>query len=107
VFSSLHAGLPTQIPQFDKSKFNGRGDRVDESEWETVNGDGENKIKLVVFEGWCVGFRALGEEGVRRKWEEAKTQLASGDYHGRLAHNRLEDLLFIDKALAQYDVLTK
>ncbi|MCJ1252083.1 hypothetical protein MMC30_009321 [Trapelia coarctata] len=106
VFSSLHVGLPTKIPQFDKSKFNGRGDRVDESTWETVNVDLQKKIRLVVFEGWCVGFRALGEEGVRKKWEETKTQLASGSYHGRLAHNRLEDLLFIDKALAQYDVLT-
>lgn len=107
VFSSLHAGLPTKIPQFDKSRFNGRGDRVDENEWETVNADGEEKIRLVVFEGWCVGFRALGVEGVRKKWEEAKTQLASGSYHGRLAHNRLEDLMFIDDALSHYDVLTK
>jgi len=107
VFSSLSTGLPTKIPQFDKSRFNGRGDRVDESKWEIVNADGEEKIRLVVFEGWCVGFRALGEEGVRKKWEEAKKQLASGSYHGRLAHNRLEDLMFIDKALTQYDILTK
>ena len=80
---------------------------MNESEWEIVNADGERKIRLVVFEGWCVGFKPLGEERVKEKWEEAKMQLASGSYNGRLAHNRLEDLLFVDKALAQYEVLTK
>ena len=107
VFQDLRTGCTTKIPQFDKSRFNGKGDRVDESEWEIVNADGEKKIRLVVFEGWCVGFRALGEDGVRKKWEEAKAQLASGSYHGRLAHNLLEDLIFIDNALRGYDVLTK
>ncbi|MCJ1401838.1 hypothetical protein MMC11_005055 [Xylographa trunciseda] len=106
VLSSLRAGKPTKIPQYDKSKFHGQGDRVDENEWETVNKQDDEKICVLVLEGWCVGFRALGEDAVRKKWEEAKAELASNNYQGRLAHNRLEDLVFVDKALMQYDALT-
>ena len=107
VLSSLRAGKPTKIPQYDKSKFSGQGDRVDENEWEIVNKEDDKKISVVVLEGWCVGFRALGSDDVRRKWEEARAELAGNKYDGRLAHNRLEDLVFVDKALKQYDVLTE
>ena len=62
---------------------------------------------MVIFEGWCVGFRALGEKGVQGKWEQAKAKMGSSAYNGRLGHNRLQDLVFIDKALDQYDVLTE
>ncbi|MCJ1284556.1 hypothetical protein MMC26_003889 [Xylographa opegraphella] len=106
VLMSLRAGKPTKIPQYDKSKFGGQGDRVDEKEWETVNKNDDKKICAVVFEGWCVGFRALGKDGVRRKWEEAKAKASNNNYEGRLAYNRLEDLVFVDKALMQYDALT-
>ena len=107
VFSSLRAGLPTKIPSYDKSKFNGQGDRVAESQWHLINKPNEGKVRVVIFEGWCVGFRALGEKDVQIKWEQAKAQMRSTGYNGRLGHNRLEDLVFIDKALAQYDVLTE
>ena len=107
VLSSLRAGEPTKIPQYDKSKFGGQGDRVDEKEWKIVNKGDEKKICAVVLEGWCVGFRALGKTNVQRRWEEARARLAADNYEGRLAYNRLEDLVFVDKALMQYDTLTE
>ncbi|GIK07831.1 hypothetical protein Aspvir_003500 [Aspergillus viridinutans] len=106
VFESLRAGRPTAIPQYDKSAYSGQGDRVPESQWETVNGDGQEKIKVVIFEGWCVGFRALDDEVLRGKWEAAVRQKDQGDYNGRLGHVKFEDVKAVNDALRKYDVLT-
>ena len=107
VFSSLRDVQETKIPQYDKSKFNGQGDRVDESEWEIVNDDLHRKIRVLIFEGWCVGFRPLGEDRVRVKWEKARAQMTDSKYRGRLGYNRLEDVVLIDEALKQYNALTE
>ncbi|TDL23020.1 P-loop containing nucleoside triphosphate hydrolase protein [Rickenella mellea] len=50
------------IPKFDKSLFDGFGDRVAGS---TVIGP----VDLVIFEGWCVGFCPIEEEEVARRYE--------------------------------------
>ncbi|KAF1849702.1 D-glycerate 3-kinase-like protein [Cucurbitaria berberidis CBS 394.84] len=52
-----------KIPSFDKSKFNGEGDRALESEWPRLT----RKPDVVVFEGWCVGFQPLPEALVAEK----------------------------------------
>ncbi|EAW20519.1 TDA10 family protein [Aspergillus fischeri NRRL 181] len=106
VFESLRAGRPTAIPQYDKSAYSGQGDRVPESQWETVNGDGQDKIKVVIFEGWCVGFRALDDRVLREKWEAAVRQKDQGGYDGRLGHVKFEDVKAVNDALRKYDVLT-
>ncbi|KAH1881542.1 hypothetical protein KXX01_003676 [Aspergillus fumigatus] len=106
VFESLCAGRPTAIPQYDKSAYSGQGDRVPESQWETVNGDGQDKIKVVIFEGWCVGFRALDEDVLREKWEAAVRQKDQGGYNGRLGYVKFEDVKAVNDALRKYDVLT-
>ncbi|KAI9455646.1 P-loop containing nucleoside triphosphate hydrolase protein [Russula earlei] len=41
-----------RIPRFDKSLFDGEGDRLPESEWTSVQGP----LDVVLLEGWCVGF---------------------------------------------------
>lgn len=109
VFESLRANLPTAIPQYDKSAFAGQGDRVPESSWEVVNTDGAQKIKAVIFEGWCVGFRPLDDEILRQKWEDAVRQKedTTSKYEGRLGYVKLEDVKAINDALREYDVLTK
>ena len=38
-------------------------------------------VQVVIFEGWCVGFRALTEERLERKWREAVAAL-EGDAEG-------------------------
>lgn len=109
VFASLFSGDPTKIPEYDKSAYHGRGDRIEESQWGMANQEGEPRIKVVIFEGWCVGFKALGEEGVRRRWEAAvqeRKRLGQG-YRGQLGLMRLQDLEFVDSALAKYGELTR
>uniref|UniRef100_A0A093VNZ7 Putative kinase mug58 n=1 Tax=Talaromyces marneffei PM1 TaxID=1077442 RepID=A0A093VNZ7_TALMA len=108
VFQSLRANQPTAIPQYDKSAFAGQGDRVPESQWEVVNQDGEPKIKAVIFEGWCVGFRPLDDEVLKQKWEDAvkQRQDATSKYDGRLGYVKFEDVKAINDALRDYDALT-
>lgn len=105
-FSSLKGKRPTKIPQYNKAAFNGKGDRVPSSQWEEVN-NGPTKIRVVLFEGWCTGFRPLDPAVLKQKWEKAVQSKAAGDYMGRLGHNRLEDVMVINDALKKYDELTE
>lgn len=109
VFASLREGKETAIPRYDKAKFGGEGDRVDSREWEVVNRSTEGKVKVVVFEGWCVGFRAWDEQTLYAKWESAvRTAKQQGDgYRGRLGRVRFEDVKAVNDALWMYDGLTE
>ena len=107
VFASLRGGKETEIPSYDKSAFRGQGDRTPQDEWKVVNGVGEARISVVIFEGWCVGFRALKEQELWNKWEEAVVQRKGGHYQGRLGWNRVEDVEFVNEALRGYDALTE
>ena len=102
---ALRENRPVAIPQYDKSAFSGQGDRVPESQWETVNGDGDEKIQAVIFEGWCVGFRPLDDDSLKKKWEEAVLQRRGGQYDGQLAYVKLEDAKIINDALRNYNGL--
>lgn len=62
---------------------------------------------MIVFEGWCVGFRALEATELRRKWEQAVAEKQKVSYQGRLGLHRLENLEFVNEALKRYDVLTE
>jgi D-glycerate 3-kinase len=84
-----------KIPSFDKSKFNGEGDRAPEQDWPVLS----RKPDVVVFEGWCVGFQPLPASAV-----EAKYKLAVG---GKLsvntpAQHQLNHLLEINDNLKRY-----
>lgn len=107
VFSSLRDRKETRIPTYDKSAHNGQGDRASEEEWRTVNKNGEAPIEVVIFEGWCVGFRALDATDLQRKLEQAMAEKEKGGYQGRLGFHRLENLEFVNEALKKYDLLTK
>lgn len=108
VFDSLRQNKPTKIPQFNKAAYNGHGDRVPESEWLEVNKDQSNPVRMVLFEGWCVGFRPISDETLKEKYEKASklTQESSLDYKGRLGHNTLQSVTTINKALSEYDGIT-
>jgi D-glycerate 3-kinase len=71
--------------------------------------NGQRRVKLVIFEGWCVGFRSRPEEEVREAWEEAVRKKESGDgqYNGRLGHVTLEDVMTVNEALKGYDAFTE
>ncbi|KAF3062219.1 putative kinase mug58 [Daldinia childiae] len=96
-FTALCKGQPVKIPQYDKSAYSGQGDRVPESQWETINGPGQPKIQVVIFEGWCVGFRHLSPVEVSLKWNSPSRTLH---------RHPLEHLNFINERLRDYDVIT-
>lgn len=41
-----------QIPRYDKSLHGGRGDRLQQTMWDTVQGP----LDVLLVEGWCLGF---------------------------------------------------
>ena len=43
------------IPRYDKSAYNGKGDRAKQSEWMKMNGP----LDLVIVEGWMLGFNPV------------------------------------------------
>ncbi|KAF1332038.1 hypothetical protein FI667_g3716, partial [Globisporangium splendens] len=44
-----------RVPRFDKSLFDGRGNRAPLSDWPKVQGP----LDVLLIEGWCMGFQAL------------------------------------------------
>ncbi|KAJ2392094.1 hypothetical protein GGI23_005294 [Coemansia sp. RSA 2559] len=57
LLSLLNNSGETPIPVYDKSLMSGYGDRVPKSAWPTAKAP----VDVVLFEGWCIGFRALTE----------------------------------------------
>ncbi|KAK8244534.1 putative Uridine/cytidine kinase [Phyllosticta capitalensis] len=95
------------IPVYDKSAFNGAGDRAPQAQWEKVN-EGEERVDFVLLEGWCVGFRALEDADLEKKWATAKEKAErDGEaYKGRLGRERLEHVRFVNEKLRDYDEVT-
>ena len=106
IFSDLREGRETRIPKYDKSAYNGQGDRVSAEKWDMVNTKESAKTEVVIFEGWCVGFRALPREELQRRWQDACQKRDSGTYQGRLGWVKLEDVEFVNGNLRGYDELT-
>lgn len=110
LFRAINERRPIiKIPSYDKSAFSGAGDRRPESEWSVINRDGQPPVQVVIFEGWCVGFRALADEEVERKWNAAKEEFQDKgeSYQGRLGRLELESVLFVNEKLKAYDQLTE
>ena len=110
VFRDLKQNQRTRIPQYNKAAFSGQGDRVPESGWEEVNSDPSKPVRVVLFEGWCVGFRPLPLNTLKQKYAAAVEGLnastPSTPYSGRLGHNTLESVTTINEALKGYDEIT-
>lgn len=84
-----------RIPSFDKSQFNGEGDRAPVSEWHSVS----RKPDVVVFEGWCVGFQPLSKSAVEEKHSLA---LAGKLPVNTPAQHQLSHLLEVNDNLKRY-----
>lgn len=96
-FDAIIDGRSTRIPQYDKSAFSGQGDRAPETQWEPVNEPGGSPVQVVIFEGWCVGFRPLSQAEVSRKWSAPSRTLE---------RHKLEHLEFVNQRLHDYDGIT-
>ncbi|KAF9870107.1 putative D-glycerate 3-kinase [Colletotrichum karsti] len=94
---SIIAGRPTKVPSYDKAAFSGQGDRLPESQWKEVNGPGQPKVEVVIFEGWCVGFRALPDPEIESKWRAPSRTLHK---------HKLDHLLLVNERLRDYDSIT-
>lgn len=91
------------IPSFDKSKFNGQGDRRPKEEWGRIPAG--TTVDVLVFEGWCVGFQPLETEEIQGLWKASRELKNS---HGQeypvvtLNEHPLEYILEVNRNLAGY-----
>lgn len=106
VLLSLRRGLPTKIPSFDKSAFNGEGDRNLPERWRSANEDLSRRARVLILEGWCIGFAALPASALIQKWSDAIRKSIRQNYHSRLANSQLSSLAFVNSALQSYDELS-
>lgn len=107
-FNALRKGQRVKIPQYNKAAFLGQGDRMSESDWQNINTDPQHPLRIVLFEGWCVGFRPLPEDALRGLHAAAASaaRRASDHYQGRLGRNTLESVMTINDYLQQYNKVT-
>ena len=88
---SLLAGKPTLMPSYDKSKFDGQGDRVPSSKWTVA----QPPFDIILLEGWCLGFQAISSDEIAEK-------RATSKYPGTLSEHKQEHLLFVNEKLKAY-----
>ncbi|CAH2351589.1 probable ATP-dependent kinase Tda10p [[Candida] railenensis] len=94
LFSKLISGEPVAIPIYDKSAFNGEGDRS------TSSIPIAKKADLVIFEGWFNGYIPLDDDLVRIKWLSSLL-----DPHSCLKIHKLYQIEDINEKLKNYAVL--
>lgn len=58
VLKGLKAGQSVLIPRYDKSLFEGRGDRLPETQWTRV----DRAYDVIFLEGWMLGFPPVPAE---------------------------------------------
>lgn len=49
------------IPRYNKSAYGGKGDRENMTTWPVIRGP----VKLILFEGWMLGFRPLDDKDIQ------------------------------------------
>ncbi|KAJ4308991.1 hypothetical protein N0V84_011760 [Fusarium piperis] len=86
-------------PAYDKSLHSGQGGRVPVDEWEKVPLD--QGLDVLIFEGWCLGFKPLTKEEATRKWEQAKKSSESS-LTNTLADHDISHLDLINANLSRY-----
>lgn len=105
--------LTVEIPEYDKSLFDGEGDRKKETR--TVRGP----IDLVILEGWMTGFRPLAPSALEQRYTEEASSSKKRDEQSTGTHvdtlakraapffsdHPLESLIEINEALERYEDL--
>ncbi|KAJ3016289.1 UNVERIFIED_CONTAM: hypothetical protein HDU68_012284 [Siphonaria sp. JEL0065] len=99
VFHSLTTNTTktTKIPKYEKALNSGRGDRLNETEWT----DAELPIDIILFEGWCLGFKPVLDQ------KTIKMRVLDSRFGPDFAKFTLENLLVVQNHLAKLDVLHK
>ena len=90
------------LPVYDKSLHKGQGDRKSKGEWRSINvSDKSNPIKVVIFEGWSVGFRPLDLSILSAQHKSATNSPSS--LTNQLGAHSLQSVIDINNALVDYD----
>ena len=84
-----------RIPRFDKSLFDGEGDRLPESEWTEV----KRPLDIVLLEGWCVGFYPQSRQYIEERFVDVPSVLDGT--HDTSAYS-LEHVLDMNRRVAEY-----
>jgi D-glycerate 3-kinase len=88
-----------ELPRFDKSLFNGEGDRLPMGLNDATFV--QSPVHVVILEGWCVGFHSISEEDLHCKWagvwQEEKAML------GLSNTLREVDISFVNDKLKEYE----
>jgi len=92
VFSSLKNGSEVTLPVYDKSAFSGAGDRS------RIGVNVPGRVGVVLFEGWCVGFRALAADALEARYVRGT---------GVVGKHTLGNLVAMNTALEGYDEITE
>lgn len=80
-----------QVPRYDKTAYEGRGDRAHKEQWSTLRGG----VDVMLLEGWCMGFEPLPHN------ELSDDDLAVVNDHlsrYRSVYDRLDSMLVIEIA---------
>ncbi|KAK6198558.1 P-loop containing nucleoside triphosphate hydrolase protein [Scheffersomyces amazonensis] len=88
--------FPIIIPTYDKSAFNGEGDRFDSSNWKII----DKPVDVIIFEGWFNGFEPLDEDQLRLSY-------LTSEPSGIVQHHKLYHLEQINESLKQYQAIWK
>ena len=91
---SAGAEAQVELPSFDKSLFNGEGDRAPSSAVIRP------PVDVVLFEGWCNGFYTMSREEVERRFVAPVTGLGEAFFEKR--GYRVEDVLDVNERLKSY-----
>jgi len=96
-------GSQVKIPVFEKSLFEGQGDRLSESEWVSVEG----KVDVVIFEGWMLGFHSISnerlEELCKLSRKQAKKELRLDYDEAFYLGLKEESLRVVNEGLREYE----
>ncbi|RDX49297.1 P-loop containing nucleoside triphosphate hydrolase protein [Lentinus brumalis] len=87
-------GPGLELPSFDKSLFDGEGDRA------PGGAVVRPPVDVVLFEGWCVGFYPIPRDEVERRWTRPLPGLEEGFLNKK--GYRIEDVLDINERLKDY-----
>ncbi|EPQ31335.1 uncharacterized protein PFL1_01519 [Pseudozyma flocculosa PF-1] len=97
--ASLAQGQPVDAPTFDKSLFNGQGDRSKQTIPIPPNQD------IVLLEGWCLGFRPRDQDDLLAHVDAARRSkvAASSSPPPYFLRHSDDNLVEINRHLARYE----
>lgn len=81
------------LPVYDKSLFNGQGDRL--SKPNSISGP----LDIILFEGWCMGFSAMQPERLLQLYDDEQTATKESFFPAFTANSLLE----MNQLLKQFD----